>query len=234
MTLMNFLRGLGRRWYIVVAGLLLAAGISGITYFAMSPTYERTASVLLVPGAGSIPAGGNPYLYLGGLSQASDVLVRALGANDVRDPILLGHPDTDFTVTRDATTSGPLLAITVEGANDSTVITVLEGALAAIPATLTDLQDEAAVPDDSRISSLSLTVDPTSDIVQKGRIETVGFIGAAIVAGTLLLAGLVDGLALSNWRRGAFTLRSEPAADTTDNAEARALARAPRLEKASR
>jgi len=197
MTLQSFLESLRRRWYLVVGGLLITAVLCGITFAVTPPGYQRTASVLLIPGTSSIPVGGNPYLYLGGLGPASDVLVRGLEADAATDTVLGDLPDAEIAINRDSTTSGPLVTITVVARSDRDAAAIHERLLQLLPVTLSTLQTRANVPQDSRISSLPLTVDSESVIIQKNRLEAAGAVAAAGVAFTVLLVGLVDGLLLS-------------------------------------
>ena len=92
---MNFaltLSGLWRRWYIVFPGLIVAAAVAVGAWSVIPPGYERSATQLLIPGADSLPEGANPYLFLGGLSPAADVLVRAIGAENVLNDVVEDHP----------------------------------------------------------------------------------------------------------------------------------------------
>lgn len=190
-------RSLWRRWYLTIAGLLVTGLLCAFAYVTTSPTLQRSASELLTPATVSIPEGGNPFLYLGGLGQAADVLVRALDSDEVLAPILADHPGTTADVSRDTTTSGPILVLTVTGTKETDVIEVFAAIQAAVPATLRQLQDSAGVPSGARISVLSLTADGKSTVIQKARVETIGFIAAAGIAATLLIVGLVDGLLLA-------------------------------------
>lgn len=201
MTLKNFLRALGRRWYVLLVGLLVTGVACGVVASEVQPTYQRSASLLLMPAISTIPEGGNAYLYLGGLGQASEVLVNTMGAQTVREPLLAGHPGADVAVQRNVTSSGPLLSVTATGSSDSEVAEVLERALAAVESNLKILQTRAAVPEDARISSLSLTTDEASTVLQRSRLEAVAVAAIAGAALTLLLTGLVDGLVLSSTRR---------------------------------
>ncbi len=201
MNLKKLMASLWRRWYLVLGGLLVTVGLCAGAFVTTSPVYERNASELLVPGSVSIPVGGNPYLYLGGLGQASDVLVRALNAEDVVGPIVKENPGTTISIARDTSTSGPMITITVSGNTDAKVATAFTAILSEVPSTLDRLQNAASVASDARITTLPLTVDATSTLIQKGRIETVGFVGIAGLALTVLLVGLIDGLVLSRASR---------------------------------
>ena len=210
MTLKNFLRGLGRRWYVLLVGLLITGVACAFVASEVQPTYQRSATLLLLPAASSVPEGGNAYLYLGGLGQASEVLVNTMAAQTVRASLLDGHPAADVTVERNVTSSGPLLSVTATGGSDSEVAEVLDRALAAVQSNLTALQRRADVPSDARISSMSLTTDTASTLLQRNRLESVAGTAIAGVALTLLLTGFVDGLLLSSARRRRSTTGSGP------------------------
>ncbi len=201
MTILTVLHAIRRRWYVLVAGLLLTAVLCGLAYQRTAPVFQRSASELLVPGSQTVPDGGNPFLYLGGLGQASDVLVRALGAADLQGPIQNEYPEITVDVSRDVSTSGPIVLITAEGENDDDVAAVFQRMLDAAPTTLKALQTQAGVPTPARISLLPVTVDAKSTASQKGRLQVAGLIGAAGLAGSVLLVALVDGLALGAARR---------------------------------
>ena len=201
MNLKSLLHSVRRRWYIVLSGIIVAGALCGLAYSTISPTYQRTASVLLIPGATSIPAGGNPYLYLGGLGQASDVLVRALSADAVLTPILGTDPTVGVTIARDTTTSGPILVISASGTDDAQVAAVFGELLAIVPTTLDELQASAGVAEAAKVTTLPLTVDSASTLSQKSRLQAIGFLGVGTLAATLLLAGFIDGLLLARRKR---------------------------------
>ncbi|SEM93413.1 hypothetical protein [Cryobacterium luteum] len=200
MTLSNFLRSLARRWYLLLGALVLTASLCFAAYSAVPPSYERAASVLLMPGTQTIPAGGNPYLYLGGLGQASEILVAAMNSNSMRQDLLLGHSRTEISVARDPASSGPLVAVSVSGPSDAAVTAVLDRTLTAISDTLTALQNQADVPATAQIDALQLTAEPTSVLVVKDQFQLVALVAAGGIALSLLGVGFVDGLLLSRQR----------------------------------
>ena len=200
MTLSNFLHSLARRWHLLLGALTLTASLCFAAYSAVPPSYERAASVLLMPGTQTIPEGGNPYLYLGGLGQASEVLVAAMNANSVRHSVLLGHPATEISVAQDPASSSPLLAVSVSGPSDAAVTAVLDRAVTAVSETLSALQDQAGVPATSQIDALQLTGEPTSVLVLKDQFQVVTLVAAGGIALSLLGVGFIDGLLLSRQR----------------------------------
>lgn len=207
MTLKNLLRGLGRRWYVVLIGLIVTGVACALVSTAVLPTYQRAASLLLMPATSSVPAGENPFLYLGGLGQASEVLVNTMASQTVREPLLDGHASADVAVTQNVTSGGPLLTVTVTGASDGEVAEVLARALSGVESTLSTLQTNAGVPSEDRITALSLTTDDASTVIQQSRWQAVAATAAAGVALTLLVTGFIDGLLLSRARRRRLATR---------------------------
>jgi hypothetical protein len=223
MNLRRLLSSIGRRWYIAVAGLLVTAVLCGFAYQAIKPTYERLATVTLLPGTATIPVGGNPYLYLGGLTQASDVLVTALGASSVQSPIIHDFPGSTINVARDQSTSGPMLLLTVDARSDANAAGALDEILAEVPATLATLQERAHVPGGARMDSLTLTSASTSTVSQKTRYELVAIAGVLGLAVTLLFVALIDSLLLTRADRVAVRRSSQAAGkapgDTTEDSD---------------
>jgi hypothetical protein len=201
MNTAEILRGLLRRWYVVVPGVLLSAALALTAWTSIGPSYERTARQLLLPGTTSIPEGGNPYLYIGGLSQAADVVVLALGSNNVLDEIAEEHPDVEVEVTRDTSTSSPVIVITVTGPSDAEAEAVLDVLVDRTAVVLTDLQDQEQIAADNRITVNTVTVDGQSVVQQKDRMITAAGVAVGGVVVSIVLAALVDGLVISRRRR---------------------------------
>jgi len=200
-NLLTTLRSLWRRWYIVVPGVLLAAGLAVGAWFAVPPGYERTASQLLLPGTQSIPSEANPFLYLGGLSNAADVVVRAVGSDNVISAVQKEYPDAEVEVTRDVTNSGPFILITVTASSDADAESVLDLMLAETAQVLSDLQNDERITAENRITVVPIAVDTESVLQQRERLIAVAAVAVVVLALTLLVAGLVDGLVIQRRRR---------------------------------
>jgi capsular polysaccharide biosynthesis protein len=195
------LRGLWRRWYIVIPGLLLAVAVAFTAWFVVKPGYERTASQLLLPGSQSIPVDSNPFLYLGGLSNAADVIVRAVGSANVLSEVADTYPGAEVEVTRDVSTSGPVILIKVTGSSDAEAEAVLSLLVDRTAEVLAALQDEEQIAANDRITVVQISSDDHSLLQQKNRLLAVGVGGVAVAALVLVTAGLVDGLMLQRRRR---------------------------------
>lgn len=220
MNIADTLRGLLRRWYIVVPGILLAvAGAIG-AYTLIQPGYERTATQLLLPGEGTVPPGvTNPYLYLGGLTQGSDIVVRVMQGEEVAGKVIADYPGTEVLVQRDPTVSGPVIQIIVVAKTDEAAAGAL-GALVAQSATvLEQLQDDQSVAADDRMSISTLTQDTVSTLQQKTRLIMSAGVALGLVVLTLIVASLVDGLSRRPHRagrRGRAPRAAAPAGDARE------------------
>lgn len=216
MNLSGTLRALLRRWYIVVAGVILA-GIAG--YFSwthIAPQYERSASQLLMPGAGSLPSDkANPYLFLGGLLQAADVIVRVAGTNDVVAELLQEHPGTQVSVVRDPSSSGPVILTTVSASSDAIAKEVLDQVVKQTAVELDKLQTSEKIDARDRISVTTLTVDQQPTLQQRKRLVATGGATAGILALSLVVASIVDGLVLARTRKRAGKWDRRPYSDTS-------------------
>lgn len=203
MNVADTLRALIRRWYIVVPGLLLAAAVAVGAWVAVKPAYERSATQLLLPGEGVMPEGAtNPFLFLGGLSQATDVLVRTLSSGETVEEVVGRYPGTEVEVRRDPTTSGPVVWTTVTAQSDADAAGALEAMLAQAESALARLQTEQNVRARDEITITTLTQDTESTPQQRTRMVLAAGAGAAAVAATLVVASLVDGLARRRGGRG--------------------------------
>ena len=196
MTIADTLWGLVRRWYIVVPGLILAVGVAIGAFSLISPGYERSAARLLLPGLGTVPEGAtNPFLFLGGLTQAADIVVRAVGADEAVGELVAAHPGLEVAVTRDPTSSGPVILLTVTADSDAEAELALETLIEQSSATLERLQTEQDVRTVDRITMSTLTASVDSTMQQRTRIVVSAGAGLVMALLSLVVASLVDGVA---------------------------------------
>jgi hypothetical protein len=183
---------LRRRWYLLVIGLVLTAVGCLAMSRTVAPAYEVQASVLLIPPANTTSDTGNPYLYLGGLNQATDVLVRAMNADMARAPIQEAFPNVTFATERDGTTSTPIMIISVIGADPAQTMTALAAIVSSVPGELDNLQRPLAVPAGATISSMVLATDTTPTMDRKAQTRALVSVAAAGLVATVLLTGFID------------------------------------------
>lgn len=221
MNLAETLRGLLRRWYIVVPGLIAAIAVAVGAWNMVKPGYERTATQLLIPGQLSLPENANPFLFLGGLSNAADVLVRAVGSERVINDILEDEQGVEVEVTRDGSTSGPVILITVTAPSDAQAASVVATLVERTSTELEALQDTERIPAGNRITVMPITIDDTGTLQQRDRLVATVGAGILVAVITVIAASFVDGLARQKRRRPSS---EDPDADAEEDEDADAEA----------
>jgi hypothetical protein len=119
-----------RRWWLVVAGLLLTVGLVVGAQKLVGPSYEATASVLLLPSKTTLNGTTNPYLLLGGVNNARDaVMVRlSAAAGDEYPP----NGPIQVTVATDPNSPAPLLELSAVSPTQEQSRAVLDTLLAKV------------------------------------------------------------------------------------------------------
>ena len=181
-----------RRWYFVVAGLLITGVLTYFAFTMVPPSYEAKASIVLLPPAVAVTVGDNPYLYLGGLDQARGVLQVKTASPEVSGPLLEKFPGSSIAMSKDGTTSGPIMAVTVAGENADETMELLRASLDLIPATLASLQQDMSVPAPSVITALALSVDTKPTKIAKKQIQMTAMAALGGLAVTLIATGFID------------------------------------------
>jgi hypothetical protein len=208
-----------RRWYVLLVGLLITIGLAYAGAMRAQPTYFTQASVLLIPAKVTIPEGGNLFLYLGGLGQARDVVVRDLGREDVHDDILRRTVEGDFAVSGDPTSSAPMITIRSTAPTASGAEEIRKAVLEALPATVTSMQDRAGAEPNARFKTFVVSDDSPAEADGKARFR---MILAAVFVGTsatLLAAAMLD-VALRGRRSSRRSRRARAAENRDDRADA--------------
>lgn len=201
MRLTQVLRSLLRRWYLTIPALLATAGLCLFTMNAVQPTYQAKATVLLLPPSKQLPEGANPFLFLGGMQQAAEVLATFLSGDAQQKAFAAQNPTATYVIDLDRTTSGPVLSVTATDRTSGGALDATADVLAAIPTGLAELEKSASVPDSSSIEILTLAKDEVATQDTKAMTRTVGVVLVAGLLGTLLLVATIDGLLLRRTQR---------------------------------
>lgn len=179
------------RWYFTAIGVMMTILLCLAAALYVPATYKSNADVLLLPAAKSVGAGGNPYLDLGGMEQAADVLVKALSDGSVDDALKREHITGTYVVIRDPATTGPMLLITTQGKTASVALATMNRLIELAAPTMQRVQASIAVPAQYRITTSVVTVDKNATVVRKGQIRAVVAVGAlSLILSLLALAGI--------------------------------------------
>jgi hypothetical protein len=173
------LRLLARRWLLVLTVLVLTYVAATAAWIKLPASYQAEAEVLfLAPTQQATDvAGGNPWLVFdNSYGITADVVRREMLSQQTGSQLRAAGSASDYAITFVPDTSGPLLDITVTGAEADDVMTSLDKLLELLPSTLQDLQRTQGAPADTWIRSLVVTRSDTADLVLKGKIREVGAI----------------------------------------------------------
>ncbi|MFF1830869.1 hypothetical protein [Paenarthrobacter sp. NPDC058040] len=190
-----------RRWYVLVAGILVTGLLCAAIQMNAPDKFKAQASLVLMPSSQSIGAAGNPYLYLGGMSEALDILIRKLSSQPVRERVLANFGTATYTAEPDRGTNGAILVITANADSPEQTMSLLKAVMEETPRSLNEMQEALNVAVPARITTMNLLVDRQAVPEVKARTQLVLVAGAGGVAMTLVIAVLLDGLLLTRQRR---------------------------------
>lgn len=189
MFLLEFVQVVRRRWLIVVTGLVITLAAAVLVSAVSPPTNRVTAEMLLLPPPSSVPSGGNPYLYLGGLNAVVDILAVGMTDSSTASALRDAGVDPDFEIGRDAGSAAPMIALTVSATGEAEALRRARVILDQIPVKLHDLQAKAQVPQASLITTITVVAPKTTQLDRKGQLRSL----VMLVAGCLILTALATG-----------------------------------------
>jgi hypothetical protein len=201
-VLLSDWRVLLRRWYMVLAGVIVTAGLCTGAAAMFPARWVTTSTVLMLPPESrvdGVPV--NPYLNLGGLEGMADVLSTALGDAEVQDEIATAAEDVEYFVGRDPARVGPVVVVEVTAASPQDATAAQAVLLERLPARLDELQESVDVRDPARITSSVITEDDEPEASRRGQIRAVLVTAVGGLALTYLATAAVDGIAAARRRR---------------------------------
>lgn len=197
----DLIRALGRRWYVVVTGLLVTIGLALGAYQITPPNYTASGLILLLPSKTVVGPGGNPFLALSDLDQPAGILVAYFSGSSAQAQVKTQAPTAKYQVLINASARGPIIEVDVTDKTAAGTLSALDYISGQIPTVLDRLQTQVATPADAIITSLPLTIDTKAKADYSG---TIRMVITAVLVG-LLLTGLVafalDGLLASRKAR---------------------------------
>jgi hypothetical protein len=183
-----------RRWYVVAVGLLATLALCFVASRFVPTRYEATSGILLLPPSPTsdgVP--DNPFLSLGGLDTVSAVVARAATDRAMQTEVTKAGGTGTYTVEPDIASGGPVLLITVDDVTPGGALTTLRVLATRLPALLKSLQTTSGVRESALIRSRQLIQDNVAQPVRKPLIRALLVALAVGLAGTVLVASLVDG-----------------------------------------
>lgn len=191
-----------RRWYIVVIGMLVTIPLSILAAQHVQPTYTMQAKVVLLVPEKTVGPGGNPYLALGGLDAAVDVVAAGLSSDAVQVR-LAATGASSGTIVHDQGTSAPILLVTVVAPTKAEAKAGVTSLVAEVAPTLQAIQRSAGVEQSQLIRSEVIASSKRAVVSFKPLIRAGLMVGLAGVALTFLITALIDSQVARRRRREA-------------------------------
>jgi len=209
LDLKEFAAALLRRWYFTVAVVVVSVMAGVAIAQLVGARYSAVATTVLIPPQSKVSsatqktdyAPPNPLLYMSGLSQARDLLVRAMGAEQVAEEFQSGIPSGTYQVTPDPVSSSPSVVVTVEAKSPEQALAGLDLLIHRIPTTLAAIQQQVGVGSDDAITTLSLTTDTKPEVNRKAQVQAAIVATAFALLMGFLALGYFDGAAMGHPRR---------------------------------
>ena len=192
MFLNNLGRELLRRWYFVLAGIILTASCGIFAWTAVPPTYQATSTAVLLPPTSLVGETGNPYLFMGGLDQVLTVLTVRLSSTEVAEPLIHGRGNLSYAVEKDPNSPGPIMLITTQGDSKDSAMQLLDDVARVVPENLIVLQDQLRIPTYSRVGLMTIVRDETPVRLIKDQLRLVLGVVALGLTITVLATALLD------------------------------------------
>jgi hypothetical protein len=225
--LAELVRAAGRRWYVLVAGLVLTAGLVLLVLRFVPPSYNVQTSVLLLPPISSVePISSvkkhpvNPFLNLGGLDVVGGVLSKAVTDSESVRSIVRDGSQAKYTVEPDATVAGSVLAVTVSDSSPAGAFRTLDAILKLTTTRLQTLQNSVGATGDSQVRLMVITKNSVAELDVASLVRTLIVVIAAGVVLTLLLAVSIDALVRRRKRRNAVGADAAAAPEVSEVPEA--------------
>ncbi|RPE37922.1 capsular polysaccharide biosynthesis protein [Streptomyces sp. Ag109_O5-1] len=214
MDLAEIFRVMRRRWYVLLPGLLLTAGLIAAVIVLVPVTYQSQSTVVLLNSQKATQAyDGNPFLSTQtSLTGMADSLARNLNSDDsLRDLKARGAKGT-FAAKLADNAQGPLMWLTVTGTDKASVLSSDKTLTAYAKERLDQFQKEQSVAPKAMIRMTTI-VPPQNPVAQtKTRLEYMIMAGGLGLVLTLAAAFYVEAR-----KRSAHT--PEPAAGPAGPAE---------------
>lgn len=195
-VVLDVVKALARRWYVVLVGLILTVGLASAAYVATPSEYNARALVLLLPGSNTVGDGGNPFLALSGLEQPASIVVAYFSSESAQTEVADRWPTAEYRVLLDDSTRGPVISVDVTDTSAESTLATLDYLQNRIPEELARLQGEVDAPAASVITSMPLAVDAEAS---RDASATIRNVIAAVVVGLVLTgfaAFALDGILL--------------------------------------
>ncbi|MFI8824841.1 chain length determinant protein [Streptomyces sp. NPDC053431] len=170
MDLAEIFRVMCRRWYVLVPGLLLTAGLTVGAWLLVPVSYESQSTVAMLNSRKGAEADGNPFLSMEpSLTGMADSLARNVNSDASAAELKAQGLTEKYEAKIADNAQGPLLWLTVTGEDRDAVLQGNKTLMAFTAQRLEDLQAEQKVAPESmiRITTIVPPQDPEPKLKSK-------------------------------------------------------------------
>lgn len=192
MELGELLTSLLRRWYVLVLGLAITAGLGLAVYENTTPEYETTGSVLLLPPDDKDSKILNPLLDLHSLEQPATFVSALLDTDEAQKAFSTEFPNSERTIGLDPQVAGPVITVTVVSRDPAESRAATTHELEMVQTTLADIQVQFDVPKEALVASAVLRAASTPDMLRMRQTRAVLVVLAGGGLLSLFLTTIID------------------------------------------
>lgn len=188
MYLVDALTVLARRWYVVLAGVLIMAGGTAAVFAYVPTTYQSSGQMVLLlpPEASGTGEPVNPYLNLQtGLTTAASLVSGAASTKDVAKEMAEEGFDAEYAVAVVPGT-GPLITVTAKDSDPRLATATRDAMMAWIDVELRRIQEEVDVPRAQYISATRSSVSRTAEALPGSKLRALAAMVAVVGMLTLV------------------------------------------------
>lgn len=208
MDLVEFLRIIRTRWYVLVPLLVVTIALTLGVDKAIPTKYQSTSSLSLLAsqsattGTSNLPGTRNAFLsFSSSLNDTADFLVRRMNSNDAATGLGKLGVTESYAVALAAAAQGPFITLTVTGTNPQHVLTSMNTLTQYTAQQLAAVQAQASVQPQDMIRSMVIVSPgpPTKQTKTKTQDVLLTGIGGLVIA--FLATFLVESVLASRRRR---------------------------------
>lgn len=208
MDLVEVIRVIRTRWYVMVPLLVIALAATVGVDRSIATKYQATSSLSLLAsqsattGTAALPGTRNPFLnYNSSLNDTADFLVRRLSSNDAGADLQARGVTETYTVALAAAAQGPFITLTVTGTNPQHVLTSMNTLTQYTVQQLEVVQAQASVRPEDMIRSMQITPPGPPSKQNKTKTQDVLLTGFGGLVIAFLATFMVESIVASRRRR---------------------------------
>lgn len=211
MYVVDVLRVLIRRWYVLIVGILVMAGAGFVVIDKVPTNYQASATlVFLLPADTPTTAPMNPYLnFQSGQGIAASLVGSMLSTNETQRDMVKSGFRSEYAVAQPPESNAPQLSITAQDSDPQMVVATVREVIRRIGERLADMQTAAGAPRAQLIKATPFNVTNVAEPLHGDKIRALAVVGGLVGLLTLMAAFFTDRVLRGRGRKGAVSRSDE-------------------------